>query len=760
MKRATAVKSISTTTTAKAIGHLSALPSSPSSSGAGFTLPCLINLASRDITERAPWSSPDSNCPQKLEKSAVRNWQNDPGTSHLFYSAYEGDNPTSRMSKENPPRLLRAVVVDYDCYSLSEDTLQGALDDVSPEMAPSFISRSHSGGVHAIWLLEESIWVASPDLRKRLLDWLKKHLRLSQLLPSLDDKAFHDAMIYHHAGRDWQGCGGKPIAKVTIARALAEVGERASFRGAGVKVPLERVAEEVEARWPGRWQGDFVENARGVRFWEPDADALSAIVKPEGMLCYTGETGFRDWASIFGHGFVEKYLDDKIGGAADCAWFDGKDFWTHSETLNAWTIIQREDLARKLKVEFGLSGMVGKGETASEVDRAIHHIASIRRVSSAAPFVQRMPGILYVGGKQHLNTSCVKACAPMDGECIPEDFPWIANFLDNHFSETKDGHDPKEQLFRFLAWMKRAYQAGLNYSPAQGQVLILAGEVGSGKTLLSNVLIADALGGSSGAENYLLGESRFNKGLYQVPCWTVDDATVASDPHRKTRYNSLVKKVAANQSFEMEAKFRDAVDVSWQGRLVITCNVDPESIQVMPSLDMSMSDKILALRVWGDNSDDSDTVEKVKWFGEWNGRKPAENIRHELPCFLAWLLCWEVPEWIKLDPRFGFKSYHHPELKAHADSVSASASFEEVLRMFLTKHFESNPEQLEWKGTATRLLQTIQDEYSPVKAVAKEYNSRNLGRNLAGMVSRKKCGKVLGKNGNPIYQFNRDDWRE
>jgi hypothetical protein len=222
----------------------------------------------------------------------------------------------------------------------------------------------------------------------------------------------------------------------------------------------------------------------------------------------------------------------------------------------------------------------------------------------------------------------------------------------------------------------------------------------------------------------------------------------------------LVKKVAANREFEMEAKFRDAVDVCWQGRLVITCNVDPESIQVMPSLDMSMSDKILALRMWGADGD-IDQVDQIKWFGAWNNRSPDENIVHELPAFLNWLLTWEPSPLCVPDPRFGFKSYHHPELKQHADSVSSSASFEEVLHIYLGGWFKQflNKEKPEWRGTATTLLQEVQND-GFVCHVAKEYNSWKMGRNLMAMVSRKKCFKTANKNGCSVYTFDRETWSD
>jgi hypothetical protein len=728
-----------------------------------FTLPCLPNLASRDIVFLAPWGGGSDNNQhhRHATKTARRKWQSDVATRHTFYSVYEADNPTLRLSKENHPRLLLAIGVDYDCYSLTDDVVAGVLDAVDMAVGPAFVSRSNSRGIHALWLLEEPVWCVSPDLRKRLLNWFKSHLRLGQLFPGMDEKVFHDAMIYFDSGQDWQVCErSRVISTKTIARAMQECGERANFKTSGVAVPLDVVAAEVEAKYPGVWNGEFVENARGPRFWESGADAMSAIVKPEGMLCYTGDRGFVDWSTIFGRGFIEQYLDNKVGGAADSAWFDGRDFWIYAEATASWRVARTDEMARKIKVEFGLSGTLSKGEVASEVDRAINQICSTNLVAGAAPFVQRRPGILYIDGKRHLNTANVAACAPIEGDASPDDFPWIENFLEWAFVKTTEisGHDPQEQLLRFLAWLKRAYLSGLNYAPTQGHVVVLAGMPGSGKTLLANALVGGALGGKKDASAFLLGETTFNKALYEIPLWVVNDANAASDPHRKARFNSLVKKVAANREFEHHAKFRDATDVSWMGRLIITCNVDPESIQVMPQLDSSMADKVLAFRMWGgEGTVDSD---RAKGFNDGSELTQDQKIIRELPYFLRWLIdTWSEPDWIKRDSRFGIEPYHYGELKEQADAVSASANFEEAVEEYLGEYFRLNASAEEWRGNATKLGEAMKADGSPVQKTAASFSAGLIGRHLANLVNKDKVARkiICGKT---TYVFNWEKWAD
>lgn len=50
----------------------------------------------------------------------------------------------------------------------------------------------------------------------------------------------------------------------------------------------------------------FELGARGVRFWDPLADCpTAAIVRENGMVCFTGAFPFQSWADIFGTDFID-----------------------------------------------------------------------------------------------------------------------------------------------------------------------------------------------------------------------------------------------------------------------------------------------------------------------------------------------------------------------------------------------------------------------------------------------------------------------
>jgi hypothetical protein len=689
---------------------------------------CIANHRAQETFEAFPWEWAQR-APTFSRKSEFAEWCSDPNTKHCFFSGFEGVNLNRRLSKENEPYKLRAIVADYDA-NISQEELFGALERTESRYRPNYVSRSFSGNVRAVWLLEEPLLVLCSDLRSRLMTAFKRHFKIAKLFPGLDERAFADGMTYYEVGYDWlEITGARLISPELGTRLLVEAADKAKLRLPGtVTIPLEIIEAEVHARFPGRWSGPFAEGARGVRFWDSEADALSAIVKPEGMLTYTGGGSFMTWAQIFGRAFVEKYLDDRIGNAVNKFWWDvtNRCYWRYSENLMSWVAMSKDDVMMWLET-YGLSRS-SQGGGASEITCALQRIQEHREVSAAGPYAHRPPGIMEIGQprRRFLNTADCQCLKPAEGECYEDDFPWIANFLSVAF-------DPPEQLDCFLAWLKRFYETGLIQDPQPGHALFLAGDVGQGKTLMSNYLIGGLVGGSAEATAWLMGETAFNKSLYERALWTMDDSLAASDPKRLSLYSSIIKKTVANKKFEFHAKFRDATQVEWQGRVVVTCNLDPESIRVIPNLDMSIIDKVCAFRI-------STTDEETKGFaGPLRGSlTPQQHIERELPAFANWLLRWEIPEHIAVDPRFGFRSYIHGNIREESHDSSPAAQFEELLTMFLESWFACNPQETKWEGGAMKLLSEMTSD-PLISGIANKYTGERVGQHLTRLMG---IGKV------------------
>ena len=275
----------------------------------------------------------------------------------------------------------------------------------------------------------------------------------------------------------------------------------------------------------------------------------------------------------------------------------------------------------------------------------------------------------------------------------------------------------------FLSWLAYGYQQAANGEPRNGQAVFLAGDVNQGKTLVSNVLVGDLFGGHMDASDYLLGESKFNKELFDVGLWTVDDTVPSSDPRRQQLYSAMLKKIPANYSFQYHPKFRDQMMLPWAGRVLITCNADPESIRILPDTEMSLLDKVMLFKIATSERDFANA---------------ATRIRSELPFFARFLRDYQIPDHCVGDARFGVKCYHHEELIEEARQSSRTAGFAELLEIFRLSFF-SNASDDEWEGNATELKQAMLSD-DAIRPLVDPYSVDAIGRLLGKLASQKYPG--------------------
>jgi len=276
--------------------------------------------------------------------------------------------------------------------------------------------------------------------------------------------------------------------------------------------------------------------------------------------------------------------------------------------------------------------------------------------------------------------------------------------------------EPTVQLDYLLAWWKHFYENGLKQTPRTGHAMFIAGDTNAGKTLLSTGLISRTVGGHADASAYLLGEDRFTSHVIRSPIMSVDDTMGATDAKRHTRYSAMVKKVTANRHQMYEEKFVKAGMVEWLGRIVVTCNLDPESLRLLPNVDISIVDKIMLLRCAKREFKFPEPIEMERILSE------------ELPCFCKWLLNWEIPEECQGDVRFGVKPYHDKHLYQASLQTSGSYSFFELLVDFLQDYKAAADAGVTyWEGTATQLVADMRTDerigslalgYAPTQAAS------------------------------------------
>ena len=664
------------------------------------------NLVSQTARVTEPWAFDNRATERFTDKDAFLEYRKKPGTKHLHYSAFEGLDPLLRVTESNKAVVLHGVVADYDA-SITAEERSAVLSKIKVDYRPQWVSRTFSSGARLVWAFEEPVCVASTEAAKAFLKLFRKKMRINAIFPGLDEEALCNPATYYEVGTDWVRLSEDVIPRNLVWQWMAQSGEGLRWDKQATAIPVEKVFEEVSRQYPGRWQGPFELGSRGVRFWDATADCdTAAVVRESGMQCFTGLSAFVPWGAILGRRFVEDYEADRLGKVIATLWFDGREYWRQGED-GRFQSQGREDMRLWLKSKHGLSAMIPRGESCSEVDHALQMVQETKRVACVALAVLKPSGLIRVSGQSVLNVSTVRVIEPAAGPVKwGEGFPWIAEFLDGFF-------EPEEQRDFFLAWVKRFYESGWRRALLPGQAVFLCGEKDQGKNLLSNVILSKLIGGHVDAADYLTGATRFSGSFFEMPLWAMDDVTPLADFRKHQHYTALLKKMVANRIFSVDEKFQKVQTVEWCGRILVTTNLDPESIRILPSLDASNSDKVSMFR--------------VRTMDRKFGVDLVETISGELPFFGRWLIDWVVPEHVVGTARYGVKPYVEESLLIEARQSSDTAQFEELLGAFLKQLPEGTKE---WSGTSTDLMAqlSVVDGFGPL---LREVHPSKIGRLLS-----------------------------
>lgn len=674
------------------------------------TLPCIPNLTCRNIRFLHPWNVrivPHGHLPNK---AAYRSYIQNPETQDCLLSGVLGESPEIRVSADNPPARLCAIVADYDTV-LTPEKREKMLARLN--VRPNFVSRSFSGGTHAVWFLEKPLPVSREGgMLDRLLSVIRKELKLANAFGPLDTNAYANPSQFYHAGWDWRMVHEDLIPE---ERCLLWLMDAASKMTAGSReVPLDVVAQEVEARFPGRWKGVFVVGARGVRFWDSQADnPTAAIVTARGMLCFTGPFPWRSWEDIFGKDFLAQYRADTLGKVLRDCYFVNNMFYVKGEFQGTpcWQTYNRQNVESLLAKRYGLRSRPSPEDDQSEVRDVISSILDRNTLTVARPFIYNRDTVVYQDGVPILNTSLLRVHPPDKGpgKHWAEGFPWTAAFIESLFPD-------QVQLERFICEWAYAYRHAFAGKPRNGRVAFIAGDVGVGKNFLTECLIGPSLGGFTDPSAYLLGHTRFNDSLFSVGAWVCNDTVVRGDERERKIFTASLKRMAANVQHTWEGKYKGSTNIAWSGRVYVTLNTDPVSMQLLPDLDLSNRDKISLYRVSGPPMDDPSASAKAK---------------AEMGALCSYLLHMDFPEHCRDGERWGVRNYLHPELLAEAVNSGSTASFAEILMLFCKDMFEADPCQDRLDGPATWFLQKMLEQPSLREMLRGCESPRSFGRHMS-----------------------------
>ncbi len=673
-----------------------------------FSIP---NLSASQVTRNKPWEL-SFELPEFQTGAEFKRWAAQPNTEYNAYSTAEGEDPNQRVTSQNPMRFLHGVSVDWDA-DFSDDQFEDIVRRLIDHEHPvNYISRSYSGGIHAVWFFEEPINVLGSKSNVRFLKRLAKELKLSgrdAIARGFDEGNFEKQHYLLH-GHDWRPVApNSRIPSASLHYWQYETSKSSDFQGLGPSIPLDVVFEEVKKVWPEhKWPTTFTEGSRGPTFWDPGGQHKTdnaAIVRETGMQVFNMPKPFYTWAEVLSPGFVSQYEVGRIGEAIKNYWTDGKNYFIESE--GGFFVNSKDDALLDLQCRNDLSARPGRHENVSEARRALHMINTTKRIDAGIPFCFTKAKIVKHENNTYFNTARVKPLTPADtaGQW-GEKFPTIAEWMEYMLGE--------EQLPYELAWLRYAYENALKGTPKRGHAHFLVGPPNCGKTLYNTVVLGGLFGGGIKASEYLTGKDDWTDHLFEFGAWLVDDEAPTASNAMHTAFTARLKEHIANDTFLIKGKYMKSGRAYWRGRISCTLNDDPVSMRLLPDLDMSIKDKLMLFKC---NSGFNFTHD-IK-----------QTVQKELPAFAAWLLANETDPELK-EVRFGVKAYVNSELEDTARGDSRYSHIIELLSMFRETLNDDS-----WEGTCSELMVVLSANENN-RVLLKEMNPRKLGWGLSHMLTK------------------------
>jgi hypothetical protein len=657
----------------------------------------------------------------------------------VFYSTCEGRAPSKRISNDNPVNKIYGVVADYDA-AVDWKTLD---DDILARFGvnqPTWRTKTQSGYMRLVWEFAEPIPIA-PELFDTFMKHMDKSLKLSRAFAGFDSTSLR-ANQYFELGSEWVQVNGHldgNFVQGVLAKAAAEKPPQSSE----TSIPIDIIAAEVEKRFPNRWVGDFEVGSRGCLFWIDDGiDRDGCQVVDDGMVCYSDRAGkgFVTWAEIFGSSFTKDFEHKKLSTLLDEYWFNGRSFF--KVLHNSAVTIPKDQLMLELR-QSGFSTKHKQGQPLTEIESAILVISNQNRIDEIAPVVFSSDRVVSYNGSRILNCANNQPVEP-DTDGDPSKWPFLHAWLNQLFENS----GTIDSIQYFYAWLKRFYMAAYNRKFMQGQAFVLVGATGRGKSLLSNRVIGTLVGGFADASDYISGQTKFNKDLGRVAAWVIDDTTSAASFQDQRKATELLKRSVANPRVEYQAKYADALSVPWTGRVILSLNMDANSLSVIPSLDSSNRDKLIALRVRDDARSDFPDNQILE-----------QMIADELPHFARFLIDFIVPSGVRDVGRFGVQSFIDPSIADAAYDNSHRSAIAELVEFFTKRCRDLNENMQIWRGTLTEFQVALHD-FNNGRSVGMSSNLEFVRRGMSTLEEASKVNSRIrpirssGHGGGKIWQIN------
>jgi hypothetical protein len=575
-----------------------------------------------------------------------------------------------------------------------------------PRVPPTWVTRTFSGKVRAIWEFDRGFVCDEESLRIKVVGAMLKKFGVRDMLPGYDESS-HSAGQYFEYGSAWTRVG-KPVPSNTLEYIYFEAATATSPSKGDTTMPMDVVKELVDKKYPGKWPGDFDIGCRGPLFWvSPFENRDGCVVQGQGMWSFSDRAdSFTPWGDIIGWKEVAKYTEKRLGDAADGVYYDGMKYWKRLGRV--WAPRTKDDMVLHLKTA-GISQkrLIKKGDDKTEFDATINYIWERNMVDGVGPFLFNFDTIVEKGRRRYLNTAADRRVLAPGVDPDPETgWPTLYGWF-------KDWLIGGDEAFEYLmTWASLPYKAFSVGQQQLSQLMFIAGGPGSGKSLFTTKLLPHIFSGGYDVAEWLKGNETFNKAQFEEGVWYVDDNTAAGSRARQTMFSEMAKKILATPNQRARAMFREGAMLERRGIFAMTSNMDADSMQGAPSLAHTILDKIHLMQVRPDFLDDA-------WFSKLSFVEIDDIIGNEAPNFAAALLEWKQPNHTKLgaSTRYSMRPYHDSALmEAILDATDANSD-KEMIEIWWGRRDKDEP----FIGNASEVLDDMLSAGSGIERLAQKY---------------------------------------
>jgi hypothetical protein len=302
--------------------------------------------------------------------------------------------------------------------------------------------------------------------------------------------------------------------------------------------------------------------------------------------------------------------------------------------------------------QHGVPGVVDKDTGLSAQDNAILELQMQRNVFWAGSLAGYKAGFYETGSTRILVTSSPRILEPAAG-----DWTMLRGVIEGVLGDLGG-----VQLPYVYGWLKVAYESLRAGMKLPGQVFVMCGPHGCGKSLLQQ-LITVILGGRV-AKPYqvMTGGTAFNSDLFGSEHLAVEDEQPSTDIRARRAFGAQIKNVTVNVDQRLHQKHRDAIVLQPFWRMSVSINDESENVQILPVIDDSIEDKLMIFRAERHvmPMPTGTAAERAAFWA---------RLVSELPAMLKFLVNMEIPDGLRCE-RFGVQHYHHPEIMRLLNEVA------------------------------------------------------------------------------------------